>query len=598
MKMNYYNKYCTTVLCLVFLCLCGDIWAQVDTTSRSKVIVLNANSQLIDTRQDTVLNLNGDVVLAHDSLFMYCDTARLVNNNVVAWGNVILMKSDSLKLFSDSLRYDGDSLEAYFYRDVVLEEGNNQLFTDYIFYDVDKDIGMYTDTALLKSLDYELKSRRGYYYAAARYVDFYDDVEVIGDQFNLISDSLRYYTDLNKAVFRSPTNIVNKDQRIYSHSGYYHLDSNSSLLYGNAQYQDESTKAKADTIKYHGDVEEVELIGHAKVDRNEDRASANYIKYAKPSDELNMKGNARYKGSEETVEGEEIRYYGKTEDLIVEGTGFFSNPPYLIRSENIRYVEATGAVLLDDNVFVQDTAKNVFLEAQHIIFNDQEEYFKAYNSEGKALMGRRMDADTLYISADTLYSYKQYIEEDTISIFEAYNDVEILSSDISGVADSLSYIETDSLLQLFQSPKMWGDSSQFSADTIVLTMKDDNIDDIALRNNALIINTKDFKFFNQVSGTNGLITMKQDTIKRFDIYENVHSVYYLQDEEDGYIGVNKSKAKDMIMTFEDGEIRYIKYIKETEHELLPMESTDHDAVRVSGFIWLYSDRPVRLEDLK
>lgn len=590
------HKFFLLTVCLL-LPLFGYSQTQPEEKETSRVIVKNADNQIMDVRKDTVLYLNGNVALAHDSVFMYCDTAEVRNrNNVFAFGDVSMIKSDSIRVFADSIRFIGDSLKAYFYGNVVLEEGDNQLFTSYLIYDVENDVGIYTDTALLRSVEYELTSIKGFYYAKAKYVDFYEKVSVSGDDFLLITDSLRYFTDINEAQFLAPTRIRNGKQDIYSQYGWFDLDDNDAKLYGNAQFMEADRKGRADTILYQSNIDEIILKGEAYVNSDTEKGEANVITYNRKSEDLNLRGNAIYTKDDQRTTGENIVYNGKTERVEVQGTAVISKPPYLIQSESIRYDNLTGNALLDGAVSVQDTQENYRVTGDHVIFNDSTEYFKAFNDTGRPIFSNTSE-DTLHLSGDTLLSYKEYLDGDTIRHIRAFNRVQILGNDISGQADSLSFTSVDSSFTLFYEPVMWADTSQYHADTIVLFLKDESIKKIELRNNAFITSTTDFYFYNQMSGKDCFIHFNKDSIERVDIMLDAKALYYMLDEEEAYMGVSKTESENMKLYFSENEIEYIKNYKEVKSDILPMEGTDHDALRLTGYKWLFEQRPTTIEHL-
>ena len=49
--------------------------------------------------------------MRHDSTWLYCDSAYLneKENNVIAYGHVHIKVSDTLNIFGDTLKYDGNT---------------------------------------------------------------------------------------------------------------------------------------------------------------------------------------------------------------------------------------------------------------------------------------------------------------------------------------------------------------------------------------------------------------------------------------------------------------------------------------------------------
>ena len=102
------------------------------------------------------------VALHQEDIYMYCDTAVLMNKQLVADGNVIIQQGDSLSVFADSLRYDGTSRLADLYGEIVLIKGSQQLFTNRMTYDLKTKIAIFREGATLTNDTIHISSKIGY----------------------------------------------------------------------------------------------------------------------------------------------------------------------------------------------------------------------------------------------------------------------------------------------------------------------------------------------------------------------------------------------------------------------------------------------------
>ena len=570
-----------------------------DTLEVTLLYVESADRQLFDaTEEDEKLNLWGNVRITHDSVFMFCDTAVLVNNDLRAKGNISIIKNDSIRIFSDSLLYLGDSLMAYFVGNVVLENGGQQLFTSFLQYDLEKDWAIYTDTALLITENIQVKSKRGIYHVDEQYINFYEKVSIDGSDFNLISDSLRYYTELDRALFLSPTLITQENKTIYSEEGFYDMDDKVSEFYGNAQYKEDDKISTADTIRNDEQNEITELIGNANYSSDEEVGRAEKIIVNSGTDNIDLIGNAYFKNPDNEVTGKKILYNKESGDVSVEGRSFLSNPPMIIYADTLDFNKSTGLATADGNVIWQDTSNNYEIICDHAYYVDSIDYMKAYNEEGKPLLKNEIaENDTMFLSGDTLISFIKVVETDTFRYFKAIEDVEMLNDEIQAISDSLLYNGQDSIFTLFGNPFMWSDTSQYNADTILITMVNDEIEKVDLKNRALILTTDDFLFFDQIKGKRIEANFVSGEIDNMVITGGSESVYYMKDEEDGYIGVNETKCTNMTFLFEEGELIQTRYYKEPISKLTPMEDANHNALKLDGFDWKIDKRPLKIEDL-
>ncbi len=576
-----------------------------DTTRAQKIIIQNANSQKLDASTDTTLQyLQGNVRLLYDSVYFYCDTAIITDYLFIASGNVSIIKRDYLKIFADSLRYFPDSSKVYFYGEkdgnVVLENIDNQLFTNYLIYDMDRDIAMYTDRGMLITPESKVKSQRGFFHVRSKYVNFYDNVEVTGKDFDIQTDSLRYYQESKRAKFLAPVVINQKNKRIYSESGYYDMADDRGEFIGNAQFIEGENTSTADKISHDGKLEVTSLLGNAKYRSSEESGEADSIYYDQKEEKVRLVGNGIFRNQENEVTGDVILYDKKTEAMNVIGRSFLSKPPFLITADKLNYIKETGRALADGDVIWQDTSSDYTIYADHIRYKKEKSYLKAYNDTGKPLLENQLnDTDTLYLSGDTLVAYQEVYEVgDTQKVLLSYANVEVLIDDLQAVCDSLSFIERDSQFVLYERPILWSDSTQFSADTVTIIMKNEAIDKVLLNENTVIISTEDMAIFNQVAGRNAVAYFVSKKLNKLDVVGEAKSVYYLADEGKAYLGANETNCRRIIFIFEEDELAFVKFYDENTHKLTPMDQVKHGSIRVEGYNWNLDLRPLTINDLK
>ena len=104
---------------------------------------------LLYTSVDTFAQLLvGNVVLRHKDATMYCDSAKLYQeqNRFEGFGSVRIEQGDSLEITCNSIDYTGMNLLARLRESVVMNHGDNHLYTDSLDYDRKTGLGYYFDT--------------------------------------------------------------------------------------------------------------------------------------------------------------------------------------------------------------------------------------------------------------------------------------------------------------------------------------------------------------------------------------------------------------------------------------------------------------------
>ena len=154
-----------------------------------------------------------------------------------------------------------------------------------------------------------------------------------------------------------------------------------------------------------------------------------------------------------------------------------------------------------------------------------------------------------------------------------------------------------SIFTLYKKPFVWSDSSQIYGDTIQMFLKSKKIDQLKVLSNATILNTEDLKFFNQIQGREVNAFFVDNKMSTMYVNGNAQLVYYLKDDDKAYIGVNTSECSKMTFYFEDNAVKDIKLYVEPKSMVYPMQSAQHETLKVKGFIWNFDSKPQGKDDL-
>ncbi|MBK6275417.1 MAG: hypothetical protein IPF58_12315 [Saprospirales bacterium] len=226
--------------------------------------------------------------------------------------------------------------------------------------------------------------------------------------------------------------------------------------------------------------------------------------------------------------------------------------------------------------------------------------------------------DTMYLSADTLMSYKIAVLDtvytydtivkdsiintelvtDSVKIVKAYYNMKMIQGEMSANADSLFYSEIDSTFKLYKNPILWMDSTQITGDSIFLFTKNNEINRVDVYNNAFIANIQDDEIFNQIKGKFIQAFIEDKKINKVEVDGNAESIYFIKDKkENAYDGANKSVSGYITVSFNDGEVNRIKLTASPEAEFTPMKKLNPETFRLTGFVWNWNKKPLTLYDV-
>lgn len=276
-----------------------------------------------------------------------------------------------------------------------------------------------------------------------------------------------------------------------------------------------------------------------------------------------------------------------------------SDGSLLLKAEHFEFDQVSGLGRAEGNVVWSDTAQDLGVRSEKLEYSQATGYMLAYGS-GRSLFYTLVDGDTLYIAADTLNMWNETDTSgllDTVRMIRAYHEVRLFKSDMQGKADSLVFNGRDSLFTFFGDPVLWSDTTQFSADSIDMSIRQSQINDVTLTRKALIISSIQDQYFDQIKGKTITAHFDSNAIKEMWVSGNAESIYYTRDDQDAFIGVNKTICSKMYFTFTDGQIHILKYFGDNSSSMMPMHGTAHENLRLEGFAWRTDERPLSVNDL-
>jgi lipopolysaccharide export system protein LptA len=201
--------------------------------------------------------------------------------------------------------------------------------------------------------------------------------------------------------------------------------------------------------------------------------------------------------------------------------------------------------------------------------------------------------DSLGNTIDTLKKTTVITSSDTtLRYFQAFHNVRIYNDSLQAVCDSLFYTSEDSTFRLFHQPLVFANQSQISGDTIYLYTKYRKPKRLYVFNNGMIINELNVQMYNQISGRtiNGYFKNGQLDYMRSK-GSPAESVYYPQNDDSAYIGMNRAKGDVIDIYFINKEVNKVKFVNDVDGTLYPMRQIPADQKTLKGFKWLDSRRP-------
>lgn len=176
--------------------------------------------------------------------------------------------------------------------------------------------------------------------------------------------------------------------------------------------------------------------------------------------------------------------------------------------------------------------------------------------------------------------------------FLAFHHVRIFNDSLQSVSDSMFFSSKDSVFRLYKEPVIWSGETQITGDTIFLFTKNKQPERLYAFENGLIVNKTREGFYNQMAGKTINGYFKDGKIDFLRVKgSQAESIYYMQDEDSAYIGMNRATGDVIDLYFRNDELIKVLFINEISGNMYPMGQIPPDQVELKNFKWLDAKRP-------
>jgi len=179
-----------------------------------------------------------------------------------------------------------------------------------------------------------------------------------------------------------------------------------------------------------------------------------------------------------------------------------------------------------------------------------------------------------------------------VRYFLAFHHVRIFNDSLQSVCDSLFYSAEDSVFRLFRDPVLWSGQSQVTGDTIYLFTKNRKAERLYVFEKGMIVNKGQNEFYNQIGGKTINGYFKSGSIDYVRVKgQKAESIYYVQDDDSAYVGMNKATGDVIDMYFINDQLDKVKFINDVSGIMHPIRQIPEDEKFLKDFNWQDKRRP-------
>ena len=461
------------------------------------------------------------------------------------------IKHEGIEMWCDEAVYDAkqDFIEAY--GKVRIKQGDTiNMNSNYVEYSGKTQLAFASGAVVLKDPTSVITTDTLYFDRLKQEAFYQSKGKVVRDTTGTITSTIgRYYMKTKKYQFVNNVKLVNPEYLIDSNRLDFYSLSGYAFLYGPTTITSETSVIYCERGFY-----------------NTSNDTGYFVKKSK------------------------INY----DERVVEGDSL-----YFDRSKSF----ASGT----NNIVVTDTLNNTIVKGHYA------EVFRAKDSlfiTKRALAITLQENDSIFVHSDTL----MVTGKPEKRITRGYYNAKIYKSDLSGKADSIHMNQSSGLTQLInldhntnkdaffkpQKPVLWNIKNQITGDSIHLISNSisESLDSLKVFNNAFVISKDTLgDGYNQISGKKLFGLFENNSLSTIDIVKNAETIYFLRNEVNELVGIDKSKSGAIKIWLTNNSIDEMRKYNQIGGKTYPELDFPENEKILRGFNWRESERPTSMEDL-
>ena len=458
-------------------------------------------------------------------------------------------------------------------------------------------------------------------------------------------------------VFTGNVRIIHNGVRMVCNKAYHFKDENYVKAFGNVQMnQGDTITMNSRYAEYNGDKEFAFATGDVVLRSPESTLTTDTVYFDKKNQQAFYNTYGTIRNKENTLRSKSGRYYVDQKKYKFTTAVTVTNPESTIKTNNLDYYENSGhayvfgpsTIISKENVIYTEngfydttndigklsknskiTLDNKIIEGDDLYYDRKKNYSRGINNvkitdtinkviatghyaelyrnaatkKDSMILTKRALVKTL-VEKDTLFMHGKKIivsgpQEDRV--IRAFNNVRFYKSDMSGKCDSLHSNNKTQLTKMIGKPILWNNENQMTGDIMHLigNNKTQKLDSLKVLNNAFIIQKDSLSKngYNQIKGQNLYGKFVDSKLKEVDVVKNAEVIYYMYNDANEFIGINKTVCSRINLELEANKINSITFFTKTDSFIYPEKDFPENARKLRGFLWRGDERILSKDDI-
>ena len=444
---------------------------------------------------------------------------------------------------------------------VQLKQDSTQLFCDSAVLLKEKNtVEMFGHVRITDGDSIEATSKKLEYDGNEKKAKLIGKAKLTDSKMVLTSDILYYDRNTGIGYYLTDGKLENGETTLTSKKGYYHSRTSDAFFNENVHIEDPKYQLDSDTLMFNTNTKISKFYGNTSIYNDKSTIKCNNGTY----DTQNQIATFGY------------------------GTVIY-NKPQTLWADSLYYEKQQGYGKAMRSFTWYDEEMKIGMKGTDAEYFENRNEIIAIN---RPILNSKVEDDTLFLSGNTVIAKNNENKR-----FISYGKVRMYKKDLQAVCDSLYYSNNDSILSMFKNPILWNEESEMKSDSVYVSLGKGKVKEIFFSDKAFILTQSKGKLFDQIKGKWITAYFKDSKLEKMLVKKNAESLYFGKDDEENYLGGNKSTSAKMWIYTKKNKINKIVFLDKPEAVFTPMSQMSNSDIFLKDFKTNFEERPVSKDDL-
>ena len=453
---------------------------------------------------------------------------------------------------------------------------------------------VFTGNVIIVHEGIRMTCNKAYHFSKSNFVKAFGNVQMIQGDTLFMNSKYAEYNGNSKFAYATG-DVIMRDPKMTLATDTINFDRNSQEAYYNTSgtIRDPENTLTSKSGKYFLSQKKFQFQTAVTVVNPRQTIKTNHLDYYTNSGHAYLFGPSTITSATNTIYTEKGFYDTKKDEGKLLKKSKITYKDRLIEGDDIFYDRKKDFARAINNVKVSDTI-NDFVVKGH--------YAEVYKQKDSMFITKKAVAITLFEKDSVYFHAKKLLitGKPTSRIIRGSNNARFFKKDMSGKCDSIHSNQKTGLTQMIGRPIFWNGKNQMTGDLmhLIADTKTEKVDSLKVLNNAFIISKDTIgEGFNQVKGQNLYGKFKENKLHEVDVVKNTEVIFYMRNEKNELIGINKNVSSSINMILEGNTIDTITFFTNVDGDIYPETELPENARKLRGFIWRGDEQILIKEDI-